>query len=184
MKYYFPIKDAPPFHTLWTWIERNTDICKYYDLKPSRNYFVKENKSVLELDHAVDISSLSRSTQTILNEVGFRGWISSSGESRYTGGFSLVYNPEHSESLPPEQSTLGTRKNLPDQFYWNQTQNCDTTRNSYFDSLAFRKLTQPARTGVLGEFLSGFKRSMIRSRCGVIDARYTDPKRVHCSGAA
>jgi hypothetical protein len=50
-------------------------------------------------------------------------------------------------------------------------------KNGYFDTYGFRKLTQGANHGALGELLrTKFSRSIVRSRVAIIDARNWFPK--------
>jgi len=50
-------------------------------------------------------------------------------------------------------------------------------KNGYFDTYGFRKLTQAANSGALGDFLRNqFVRPLVRSRVAIIDARNWFPK--------
>lgn len=88
---------------------------------------------------------------------------------------SLTFNPQHAGD--PNHSTLGTSALTQDEHYY---ANADTiakvgiVRDSYYDTYAFRLLTQAA-SGELGALTSRFKRSLVRSRLSIIRGGHQQP---------
>jgi hypothetical protein len=168
VKYKFYVKDIPDPYPIWKWIQNNTNISKHIQyLKPS-----VDSSNLLTLTHGFNIPDIIDSTLDAVDKYGFKGWRSSLGEEKQYGGLSLTFNPEYAEDCDPNQQTLGTDKNLPTQFFYGQAQNFSTVRNTYFDSLGFRKLSPCVLNTGLKDIINGFKRSIIRSRIGIINSQY------------
>lgn len=166
----FLVKSCPEEKTLFEWISEKTNMAQaILDVKPSIDF-----DDIIELPHSLNLEKISRDTISTLNQFGFQGWQTSIGESRAYGGLSLVYNPDLVETVDPNQNTLGTKSNSPDKFYYGSTEKFRSTRNTYFDSYGFRKLSPCVAETDLNEFLKDFNLSPTRSRIGVIDARYHD----------
>jgi hypothetical protein len=168
LKYKFYVKDVPDPYSVWRWICKNTDIEHHIkNLKPT-----VDPRNLLNLDHSLDIPYIIKSTLDAVTEYGFKGWRSSVGEEKQYGGLSLTCNPNYTESCDPNQQTLGTDKNLPTEFFYGQVQNFNTVRNTYFDCLGFRNHAPCVTETELKNVVSGFKRSLIRSRIGIINSQY------------
>lgn len=168
MKFY--VKDVPDPYPIWRWIRDHTDLDKH--IKNLKSTVPSDN--LINLNHNFDIQELSIATLDALEIYGFKGWRSSQGEAKHYGGLSLTFNPNYLELCDPNQQTLGTEKNLPTEFYYGQVQNFDTVRNTYFDSYGFRKLAPCVTETKLNGIFKNFKRSVIRSRIGVINANYVN----------
>lgn len=174
MKYKFYVKEVPDPYTVWNWIQKNTNI-DYYIKKLKSNV---DSTKLLTLNHQFDISKLSKIVISTIKQYGFKGWRTSLGEAKHYGGLSLTYNPDYSETCDLSQQTLGTEKNLPSQFFYGQVENFNSTRNTYFDCYGFRKFAPCVAETELKEIISSFKRSIVRSRIGVINSKYvTDDMR-------
>ena len=170
MSYKFYVHEVPDPYPVWRWIRDHTDLDKHIEnLKPS-----VPADNLLNLNHQLDIPFLVNATLDAVDKFGFKGWRSTQGEARHYGGLSLTYNPNYLEDCDPNQQTLGTEKNAPTQFFYGQIQNFDTVRNTYFDSYGFRKLSPCVLDTDLKDIFLGFKRSLIRSRIGVINANYVN----------
>lgn len=170
MKYKFYVKDVPDPYPIWKWIRNNTDIDNHIkNLKSS-----VDSSNLLTLNHNFDIPHLVKSTLDAVAQYGFKGWRSSLGEEKQYGGLSLTYNPDYIEDCDPNQQTLGTDKNLPSQFFYGHVQNFETVRNTYFDCLGFRKPAPCVTDTGLNDIVSNFKRSIIRSRIGIINSQYVN----------
>jgi hypothetical protein len=125
-----------------------------------------------------DQDKLVADTKKALDEIGFRAWASSDlgkMNNKY-GGLSFVYNPEHQDNIDKDGGTLGTPQNKITQFYDYNTVNVKNTKNSYLDTYGFTEKTRLYNYGYVKEFLdSRCKRTMIRSRLGVITAGKQNP---------
>lgn len=166
MKFY--IKDIPEPYPIWTWIRKHSDIeTLAAKLQPS-----VDAKKLINLQHDINIDQLASTTVSMFNQYGFKGWKSSQGEDPSYGGLSLAMNPDYKEDTDLNQQTLGTEKNKPSEFFWNQIHNFDSVKNTYYDSYAFRKLSPCVEGTAFKDFVKGFKRSLIRSRLGVINAEH------------
>lgn len=100
----------------------------------------------------------------IQNEVGLRGWCSQGYESRTYQGFSLTYNPNFiDKEFSIYHQTWGS-KLLPQNYgRANGTADFCSSKNSYYDSYAFRK-KPPIVEQKIGSFLNRFSMPILRSR--------------------
>jgi hypothetical protein len=166
----FYVKDCPEDQTIFQWIKSKTDIdTAYNDVKcsvPINDWF--------SIPHKLDIENLIINTLDCLEINGFKGWQTTNGEANAYGGLSIVYNPNLKESVDPNQSTLGTRFNRPDEFYWASTKNTRSIKHTYFDTYGFRKLSPAIENSQLKNFIKSFNISPTRGRIGVLDANYHD----------
>lgn len=171
MKYKFYVNDIPEPWPIWDWIESRCDI-KYHSefLKPVTN-----GNSLLNLTHQIDIDQLSTELLKMLNTFGFKGWKSALGEVEHYGGLSLSMNPNYVEDNDINQQTLGTSKNLPNEFEYFNIENFSSIRNTYYDHYGFR-VPSPCvkQSPYILNFIEGFKRSNIRSRLAVINPQFVE----------
>lgn len=166
----FFVKDCPAHLSLFQWIYEQSDFATAInDVAASAPV-----DDVIELPHKIDIPSLVKDTLSALEMFGIKGWQTTLGQSRAYGGLSMVYNPDLIDTLDPNQNTLGTSVNAPDQFYYSNTENFRSIRNTYFDSYGFRKLSPCIADTNLKNFIEGFSLSPTRSRIAVLDAEYYD----------
>lgn len=168
MKYY--TKECPKNLPLFQWI---------YDSSNFKQAIADVNAlcridDIIDLPHRLDIIKLIKDTIESIDSFGIKGWQTTRGESKAYGGLSLVYNPDICYSVDPNQSTLGTSVNSPDQFYYGSTENFSSVRNTYFDSYGFRKLSPCVTQTNLKYFFEKFHLSPTRSRIAVLDADYYD----------
>jgi hypothetical protein len=168
MKFY--VKDCPGNMTLFQWISEES---KLEEAKKDVQCSTDPSR-LITIPHQLDIQSLIKITTDCLDQFGFRGWQTQRGDANAYGGLSLVYNPNITEDKDPNQSTLGTKKNMPNEFFYGTTERFDNIRNTYFDSYGFRKLSPCVIGSGLHEFIKGFRLSPTRSRLGVLDAAYHD----------
>jgi hypothetical protein len=171
MKYKFYVKDIPEPYTVWKYILENTDIEKHYGMTSSVNY-----DDIINLKHDLNIETIISSVKDMENKFGYKGWLTSKGENDAYGGLSLVYNPDLKETIDQNQQTLGTKINQPDQFYWSQTENFSSVKNTYYDSYAFRKLAPCVVETEFKSFVKSFKRPLVRSRIATINSKYISEK--------
>jgi hypothetical protein len=164
----FFVKDCPAELSIFDWIYQTSgfheavkDVEKQFD-------------NIVEIPHTLDLNQIKKDTIDALDKFGFKGWQTARGDSKAYGGLSMVYNPDLKESVDPNQNTLGTRINNPDEFYYDQATKFSTVRNTYFDSYAFRKLAPCITESGLKNLINDFKLSPTRSRIGVLDAFYHD----------
>ena len=168
MKYKFYVDDVPDPYPIWRWIRDNTDIDNYIkNMKSS-----VDSTNLLTLNHNFDMNGISTAALDAVEKYGFKGWRTSLGEAKHYGGLSLTYNPKYAENCDPNQQTLGTDKNLPTQFFYGHVENFKTVRNSYFDCYGFRKLAPCVTNTKLNDIIKEFKRSVVRSRIGVINSQH------------
>jgi hypothetical protein len=168
MKYKFYVKQIPDPFSIWRWIRDHSNIENII----SKMAPAASPDELINLNHSLDIDSLSSTTLTVLDQYGYKGWRGATGEAKEYGGLSLVMNPDYTEHCDLNQQTLGTDKNLPTQFFYGQFENFSTLRNSYYDSYAFRKPAPCVAETKLLDFVQSFKRSHVRSRIGVINSKY------------
>jgi len=168
MKFY--VKDCPNDMTLFQWISEKS---KLEEAKKDVKCSVDPTK-LISIPHKLDIPDLINTSKDALSRFGFKGWQTHRGDANAYGGLSLVYNPEIAEDKDPNQSTLGTKKNMPNEFFYGTTQRFDNIRNTYFDSYGFRKLSPCVEGSGLKGFLNGFRLSATRSRLAILDAAYHD----------
>jgi hypothetical protein len=130
----------------------------------------KYNNLVFDID--IDFEASVRES---VEKFGYHGWRLLGKESQYYGGYSLVYNPKHVSGHEPINSTLGEYQYGGDE-YLLEVKDGSGVKNSYFDTLGFTERTEPARFGVLGEFLdeieSGF--TLIRGRLAILNGQQFD----------
>jgi hypothetical protein len=147
-----------------SYIIQNTEAPKLWE-KSKKDF--PENKVAL-LIKDFDQKQLTNDTVTALENIGFRGWVTGNlgiSNQKY-GGLSFVYNPNHEDGLDNEHSTLGTPKQKVEKFFDNKAM--EKTKNSYLDTYGFTEPTSLYNYGYIKEFLSRGKRTLIRSRLGVI----------------
>lgn len=141
-----------------------------------RNSYPKKKIELKILDY--DHRRLEEDCKICLNTLGYHGWINSETTNKPIkyGGLSFVYNPNHIDGNDPVASTLGTTRNKLNQFYDYNTTNTPEIKNSYLDTYSFTEPTDLKNYGYIKEFLdSRSKRTMIRSRLGVIKAGFPNP---------
>lgn len=166
----FFIKDCPEDKTIFQWISDITSIHEAYrDLKCSVPI-----DDWIEIPHRLDIHQLITDTLGCLEKTGFKGWQTKKGDANAYGGLSLVYNPDLKEDVDPNQSTLGTKINSPEEFYWASTSKFKSIKNTYFDTYGFRHLSPAVENSNLKKFIESFRLSPTRGRIGVLDADYHD----------
>jgi hypothetical protein len=168
MKYKFYVKDIPDPYTVWGWIKRNSDI----DIKAAELHPKCDPSNLINFNHTFDIDSLAAITLSALDQYGYRGWRSSNGNDPAWGGLSLSFNPDYREECDSNQQTLGTMHNNELEFFYGQTHNFKSIRNTYYDTYAFRKYSPCVEETGLKDFLDSFKRSSLRGRIGVINSKY------------
>jgi len=170
----FYVKEVPDPFSVWGWIKQNTDIeKKAASLQPK-----VDASKLINLNHSFDIDALSKTTLDALDRFGFHGWRTNDGDGKEYGGLSLAYNPEYAENCDPNQHTLGTQRNTGAEFFYGQIQKFKTVRNSYFDTLGFRRYPPCVSETGLKDFLDSFDRSTVRARLAVINAEHvTDEAR-------
>lgn len=120
----------------------------------------------------VDAQRMANCLKEVHEKFGIYPWTTAEGPIHGYRGFSLVYNPNHQDNLDVHQATLGTPKNTTQQFYWSKVETHRKLKHSYFDCYAFRKPTPASQHGYLGELISQFKLSRVRSRVATLYAQY------------
>ena len=168
MRHIIPVKSVPDPLTIWKYIKATTDVEK----KASRLTPSVDITNLVNLNHSFDIDKLSTDTLDALDKFGFHGWRSSTYIANDYGGLSLTYNPDYAEQCDPNEQTLGTLVNSAEEFFYGKTQKFSTQRNSYFDSYGFRKHAPCVTDTKLTDFVSSFKRSLVRARIGVINSQH------------
>jgi hypothetical protein len=107
-----------------------------------------------------------------IERFGVHGWLSANGRNDADpySSLSLTYNPDLRDPgiRDVHQSTLGTSVNPASEFYYGSVQRFGKLKNTYFDTYGFRLRTPAAELGALGEFLSGCRLSLVRSRLSVL----------------
>lgn len=167
----FLLSEVPETMTVTEYIASKTDYKQLTEtVKPK---LVPEGTKSLEFKNiGIDYSKLWESVQSALSEYGDHGWLrddeagNTIASDIYTG-FSLMYNPNHTDVINIHQSSLGTGRMVDFKLYSN---NIDAKRNTYLDTLGFRLRTPASKVGYLGDFFNGFKRSMTRGRMSIIHA--------------
>jgi hypothetical protein len=145
-------------------------------------YMIKDsfNKTKLEFKiNNYDHDLLKKDSFFCLENFGFHGWIHNTDSRKPIkyGGLSFVYNPNHIDNNDPMSSTLGTNRNKINQFYDYNTKNTPELKNSYLDTYSFIQPTELRNYGYIKTFLdSKTKRTLIRSRLGVIKAGFPSTK--------
>lgn len=166
----FYVKECPKGSTLFEWLSSENKMHEaMLDVKSDH-----DTSDLLSIPHRLDIEKLTLAVNDSLDSFGVRGWQTQRGESRAYGGLSMVYNPDLIESVDPNQNTLGTSANRPEEFFYASTGRFQSIRNTYFDSYGFRKLAPCISETDLRDFVDGFRLSLTRSRIAVLDADYHD----------
>jgi hypothetical protein len=171
MKTKFLISEVPDSMTVTEYISSQTDYKMLTQTVVPKLVPVGTKNIVFE-NIDIDASQLWDSTSTALEIYGDHGWIKSdqdgnSSASEIYTGFSLMYNPNHSDVMNLHQSSLGTNKLVDFKFYQNDIVH---KKNTYLDTLGFRLRTPASTTGYLGQFLSSFNSSLTRGRMSIIHA--------------
>lgn len=166
----FFVSDCPDDQTIFQWISSQIDIETAF--KDTRCSIAADDW--ISIPHKLNIDQLITDTVTCLDQNGFRGWQTKNGDARAYGGLSIVYNPDLRESVDPNQSTLGTKTNAPEEFYWSSTKKFSAIKHTYFDTYGFRKLSPAVENSNLKNFIKSFRLSPTRGRIGVLDADYHD----------
>ena len=170
MKFY--VKDIPEPYPVWHWICDHSDVKELSaSIKPS-----VDTTRLLNLKHTFDINHLSKTVLGMLETYGGRGWQSAKGEDKSYTGLSLVMNPNYKENCDTNYQTLGTQRNQPTDFFWSQTHNFESVKNTYYDSYAFRQLSPCVAHTDFGNFVKGFDRSPIRGRISTINSQFVPPE--------
>lgn len=164
----FYVKECPENLAIFEWIYKNSKWAQ------AEKDVVTDIDDIVDIPHELDIQELIIDTKEALQIYGSRGWQTTKGQSNAYGGLSLVYNPDLISKVDPNQNTLGTKENNPNEFFYNKTHNFKTVRNTYFDSYGFRKLSPCVENTKLKFFLESFNLSPTRSRIAVLDADYHD----------
>ena len=175
----FYVDDCPEHLCLWDWIADQTKFSIFQKAsKPKRSY-----PDILAFKiKDWNPEAMAACIDEALQMYGDHGWITNSGSDKSYTGFSLVYNPEHQDGIDPNASTLGTPKNAGEQFFWGSTQNHDTLKNSYFDTLGFNCPSPASTHGLLGDFLSNSLRQRVRSRVSVVHGNLHNPEKIDTTG--
>lgn len=164
----FYVDDVPNYTNVSAHLMKHTDWKeKMMLVKPRRGY---PKLLCFDIDD-FDPLELSRDIYEAMEIYGRHGWNTSNGPLEHYGGFSLVYNPYHVEDPDPHESTLGTKKNRGDQFFYGNIENHDVIKNTYYDSYGFNSPTPASRYKSLGRFMERSKRTRIRSRLAIINSR-------------
>jgi hypothetical protein len=164
----FYVKDCPENFTMFNWIYKNSN------WKEAEKDVKSNIDNVIKIPHSLNLEKIINDTKIALEVYGTKGWQTQLGESKAYGGLSMVYNPDLVSEVDPNQSTLGTIENKPNEFYYDSVHNFRSIRNTYFDSYGFRKLSPCIENTKLVDFVAGFKLSLTRSRIAVLDADYHD----------
>jgi len=164
----FYVKDCPENLSLFDWISRTIDFdTAKKDVKSSY-----DQNEILSIPHNYDVDLIRTITLECLDNFGFKGWQTSRGDTNAYGGLSMVYNPDMKESVDPNQSTLGTKINNPDEFFYGKMEKFSSPRNTYFDSYGFRQLSPAVENSRLKHFIDDFTLSPTRSRIALLDGSY------------
>lgn len=184
MKTKFLISEVPEDMTVSSYIASQTD---YQSLTQSvlPKLVPVGTKSIVFENVNIDYKKLWESTSAALETYGDHGWIKSdsdggSSTSEIYTGFSLMYNPDHADVMNLHQSSLGTNRMVDFKFYQNDIAH---KKNTYLDTLGFRRRTPASMTGYLGDFLNSFRSSLTRGRMSIIHAdKFNDPSQLKTYG--
>lgn len=170
----FKVSECPPDRTVIAWIKENVG-WKHWDA---------DSETLLLPNVNFDADQGAKELQTLFERVTPVYWKSQKPGALY--GLSLTYNPESDPSqwhhgsfgdakyraLPPEQYFNAPEKDQP-----------TATKNSYLDSLSFRKrLPQLQGLSTLENFLDGFNFPVVRATVRVIDGTKVYPTQADSGG--
>lgn len=165
----FYVEDVPNYTNVAAYMMKHTDWKeKMATVKPRQEY---PNLLCFAMED-FDPHEISNDIYEAMDIYGRHGWNTVDGPLERYGGFSLVYNPYHVESPDPHESTLGTKKNKGNQFFYGNIENHDVIKNTYYDSYGFNTPTPASNHKSLGKFMARSRRTRIRSRLAIIDSRY------------
>jgi hypothetical protein len=172
----FYIDEIPDTHEVARFMRENTDwVQMMQKVKPRHHHGDILSFQLHDFDH----TGLAACVDECIEIYGDHGWKSAKGESIAYTGFSLVYNPNHQEGLDPHSSTLGSRFNDRDQFFYESTHTHKRLKDSYFDGYGFNVPTPASMHGELGRFMSRSLRTRVRSRCSIINGFMDDSSGWH-----
>jgi hypothetical protein len=168
-------KDVPDQYTIADYLKANTDFVERMDsCVPSRRY-----PEIIEFDGGwIDYPALQLCVSDGFKRFGQYGWLNQQDDGQNYTGVSLVYNPDHQDSMDVHRSTLGTQKIATEKFFWNAHESHKVFKNSYFDTYGFRFRTPFANTGYLKEVIDAFNLTMVRSRISTVHAIYHNPQKI------
>lgn len=155
------LKDIPPHIPVFSYIRKHTNIEKYFTMPTDA-----PTHQLISLSHTLDLDFIRDVSLQMLEQFGYHSWKTSDATPAY-GGLSLVYNPQNLTN--PNTQTLGTKDNTSKQFFYGHTQNTKVLRNSYFDTMSFRKLSPCVTESNFHMVLKVFSRSLTRSRLAVLN---------------
>jgi len=184
MKTKFLISEVPGDMTVSSYIASQSD---YRELTKTvlPKLVPVGTKTIVFENIDIDHIRLWDSTNNALSTHGDHGWIKSDADgtsltSEIYTGFSLMYNPDHSDVMNLHQSSLGTNRMVDFKLYQNDIV---YKKNTYLDTLGFRQRTPASTTGYLGEFLDSFNLSLTRGRMSIIHAdKFSDTSQLKTYG--
>jgi hypothetical protein len=165
--------DVPGFLSVFSYIKCRTDIQQRFRRLP------RPPNQVHHMPLNYPVLALAKSAQHALEKYGMYGWLSRQGRSCSSyQSLSLTHNPSINDPAVNElNSTLGSSFISNRSFFYGNIGTWLSLRgqlkNSYYDSYAFNQPNTVAREQ-FGDFLSYFKRTLIRSRLSVIRAGARD----------
>ena len=165
--------DVPNSHTLWSYIESQTNVVELFGKLDSQPHSPYE----LTLDYPIE--HIQTASERALQKYGSYGWLSSKGRSNGSyKSLSLTHNPHINDSEVNEfNSTLGSSGIDKDKFFYGKEETYKNlqyvVKNSYYDSYAFNQ-PNAVISEYFNDFYSHFKRTMIRSRLSIIESHATD----------
>lgn len=169
MKYKFYVHEVPDPWPIDIWINKKIGVDELAKkIKPSIDI-----TKLVTLNHSINIDELSSAVLEAVDKFGFKGWRSKEGSANHYGGLSITSNPNYIENVDSNAQTLGTEKNLANEFYYDSINNFKTWRNTYFDCYGYRQFSPCVNETKLKNILSKFKRSFVRSRIGIVNAEYS-----------
>ena len=172
------VKDVPDTMSIWPYINEHSDIGRHYSM-PST---LADPNDLINLKHELDIDSIIMSSTEMVEKFGFNPWQAADSDMQSYGGLSLVYNPDYIENVDSNKQTLGTKTNNRDEFFYGKTGKFKSTRNTYFDSYAFRQLAPCVTETSFNDIAQSFKRHIVRSRLATINAEHVSNNERHKFG--
>lgn len=174
MKFY--MSDIPETSTLMSFVRRTPEWKAA--LEKVHKYTYPDFTAPVAL---AKVKALETGVRELAKTVPFKSWISKEGKEGSYLGVSVTYNPNHIEDLDRNYSTLGSRLNSSNEFFWDMKHNHKVLKNSYFDTYGFTELTS------YGEMLNNIIPiksmpggiTLIRSRLGLIDASKPQTRNYH-----